>query len=277
MSDASAYIMEHPREAQRLLDKVDAEAWIAKFIEPHLAGARSFLSVGSGPGVFLRELAKRYPEMKVVGVDLSPARVRVAEERLSGLPNAHVFVGDVLSLPFESNSFDVVFSRFLMEYVPDKQLAVREMSRVCVPGGTLLLQDLDGQLVWHFPEDPQLQKDTERVLSILAGTGFDPFVGRKLFSLCLGAPLRDLRVQVDPYHLYAGRIDEKEFANWQSKLEIARPQIKAALGSDEAAQNFTERFLAYLQNPATLTYSCLFTVLANKPMATDSKHARGRI
>ena len=37
--------MEHPREAQRLLDKVDPEAWIAKFLEPHLAGVGRFLSV----------------------------------------------------------------------------------------------------------------------------------------------------------------------------------------------------------------------------------------
>jgi len=271
MNDTSAYIMEHPREAQRLLDKVDADAWIAKFIEPHLAGVRSFLSVGCGPGVFLRELAKSYPEMDVVGVDLSPSRVRAAEQRLSGLPNARACLGDALSLPFEADSFDFVFNRFLMEYVPDKHGAVREMARVCTPGGTLLLQDLDGQLVWHFPEDPELQMDTERVVSSLAGTGFDPFVGRKLFSLCLGATLTDVRVQVDPYHLYAGSIDEKEFANWQAKLEIARTQIKAALGSDEAAQEFSDRFLAYLKNPETLTYSCLFTVIANKPMASDSK------
>jgi SAM-dependent methyltransferase len=272
MNDTSAYIMEHPREAQRLLDKVDADTWIAKFIEPHLAGVRSILSVGCGPGVFLRELAKSYPEMDVVGVDLSPSRVRDAEQRLSGLPNARACLGDALLLPFEADSFDFVFSRFLMEYVPDKHGAVREMTRVCTPGGTLLLQDLDGQLVWHFPEDPKLQMDTERVVSSLSGTGFDPFVGRKLFSLCLGATLTDVRVQVDPYHLYAGSIDEKEFANWQAKLEIARSQIKAALGSDEAAQEFSDRFLAYLKNPETLTYSCLFTVIANKAITGPAAH-----
>jgi SAM-dependent methyltransferase len=267
MNKTSDYIMEHAREAQRLLDKVDADAWIEKFIEPHLAAVRSFLSVGCGPGVFLRELAKSYPQMDVVGVDVSASRIRDAERRLHGLPNARVCLGDAKSLPFEANSFDLVFSRFLMEYVPDKRGAVREMARVCSPGGTVLLQDLDGQLVWHFPEDPELQTATERVLSCLASTGFDPFVGRKLFSFCQGAQLTDVRVQVDPYHLYAGSIDEKEFANWRAKLEIARAQIRTALGSDQAAERFSGRFLAYLRNPETLTYSCLFTVTANKPAA----------
>ena len=257
--------MEDPREAQRLLDKVDAHAWIAKFLEPHLPHVRSLLSVGCGPGVFLKELAQNYPGIEVVGVDMSPSRVRGAEERLRGLPNARACVGNAQSLPFDSDSFDLVFSRFLMEYLPNKQGAVREMARVCSQGGKLLLQDLDGQLVWHYPEDAELQNTTEKILSYLAGTGFDPFVGRKLFSLCLGAPLTNVSVRLDPYHLYAGCIDDTQFSQWQSKLEIARPQLVAALGSEEAAWQYSQRFLEYLRCPETLTYSCLFTVTANKP------------
>jgi SAM-dependent methyltransferase len=267
MNTPSTYIMEDPREAQRLLDKVDPEVWIARFLEPHLAGVKSFLSVGCGPGVFLRELALAYPSMRIVGVDVSPARVRDAAQRLSGLSNARATVGDATSLSFDANSFDFVFSRFLMEYVPDKQGAVREMARVCAPGGSVMLQDLDGQLTWHFPEDPGLQQDTNNILRHLARSGFDPFVGRKLFSFCLAAKLTEARVQVDPYHLYAGSIGEKDLANWRVKLEIAQTQIKVALGSDTAAQEFSARFLAYLRNPETLTYSCLFTVTAKKPKA----------
>jgi SAM-dependent methyltransferase len=265
MNDTRTYIMEHPREGQRLLDKVDANSWISTFLESRLQGVRSVLSVGCGPGVFLRELAECHPEIEVVGVDASPTRVRDAELRLSGLPNAHVRVGDALALPFETGAFDLVFSRFLLEYLPDKQAAVREMVRVCGLGGRVLLQDLDGQLLWHFPEDADLQKTTERVVSRLASTGFDPFVGRKLFSLCLGAALTDLNVQVDPYHLYAGSIDEKQLSLWQTKLEIARPQLKSILGSDDAALAFSAHFLEYLRRPDTLTYSCLFTVTGVKP------------
>jgi SAM-dependent methyltransferase len=197
---------------------------------------------------------------------MSPARVRGAEERFRGLPNARACVGNALSLPFEADSFDLVFSRFLLEYLPDKPRAVQEMGRVCSQGGKLLLQDLDGQLVWHYPEDAKLQNATERILSHLAGTGFDPFVGRKLFSLCLGATLMNINVQLDPYHLYAGCIDDEQFSHWQSKLEIARPQLLAALGSEEAAQEYSGRFLEYLRRPETLTYSCLFTVTATKPL-----------
>jgi SAM-dependent methyltransferase len=264
MAITQPYIMEHPREGQRLLDKADPGAWISKFLEPHLSQIKSFLSVGCGPGVFLRELAESHPEIQIVGVDISSQRVQEAEQRLRGLPNARACVGDALALPFEPNSFDLVFCRFLLEYLPDKLCAVGEMARVCSPGGQIMLQDLDGQLLWHFPEDAELQQDTERVVDYLAATGFDPFVGRKLFSLCLRADLADVRVQLDPYHLYAGTIEQKQFSNWQAKLEIARPQLIAVFGSEAAANKYSEQFLAYLQNPETLTYSCLFTVTASK-------------
>lgn len=267
MSSTRGYIMEHPREGQRLLDKADPCAWISKFLMPHFPHTRRLLSVGCGPGVFLREIAEMHPEIEVVGVDISKRRVRDAEERLRGLKNTRMHVGDALALPFDANSFDLVFCRFLLEYLPDKPLAVREMARVCAPGGKILLQDLDGQLVWHFPEDDELRRTTERVVDHLAATGFDPFVGRKLFSLCLGASLADVSVQLDPYHLYAGTIDEKQFSQWQTKLEIARPQLMEVLGSEEAVRTYSERFLSYLQNPDTLTYSCLFTVTGKKPAA----------
>ena len=99
MTNTQPYIMEDPREAQRLLDKVDAHAWIATVLEPRLKNVRSLLSVGCGPGVFLRELAENHPEIKVVGVDMSPSRVRGAEDRLQGLPNARACVGSVSALP----------------------------------------------------------------------------------------------------------------------------------------------------------------------------------
>lgn len=264
MTTASKYIMDDPREGQRLLDKADPSTWIDKFLASHFPHAKSILSVGCGPGVFLREIAEAHPHIEVVGVDVSQTRIADARKRLAGLGNARAYLGDALNLPFEANRFDLIFCRFLLEYLPDKPLAVHEMKRVCAPGGKVLLQDLDGQLVWHFPEDAELQQATERVVAHLAATGFDPFVGRKLFSLCVASGLADVKVRLDPYHLYAGTIDETQFSQWRTKLEIARPQILAVLGNEQAAATYSEQFLAYLKNPDTLTYSCLFTVTGTK-------------
>jgi hypothetical protein len=139
------------------------------------------------------------------------------------------------------------------------------MTRVCKPGGTVLLQDLDGQLLWHYPEDAEVQQTAEKVVAALSTTGFDPFVGRKLFWLAKKAGLTDLHVQVECYHLIAGEVDARILEQWELKLEIARPQLARVLGGASEAGRRILAFLDYLRRPDTLTYSALFTVTGRKP------------
>ena len=119
--------------------------------------------------------------------------------------------------------------------------------------------------MWHYPEDSDLQGTLEKVLGGLAPTGFDPFVGRKLFHFCYEAGLAELNVRVDPYHLYAGEINGRDLDLWRLKLEIAKPRLLEILGSEAAATEYIRRFLRFLQRPDTLTYSCMFTVTGTKP------------
>jgi len=128
-----------------------------------------------------------------------------------------------------------------------------------------LFQDLDGQLLWNYPEDPAVQVVVEKVVAGLGKTGFDAFVGRKLFSLAHQAGLTNIKVQVEPYHLIAGEIQPEILKQWQLKVEIALPQVAKVLGSDGAAKEYGKRFIEYLRRPDTLTYSNVFTVTGVKP------------
>jgi SAM-dependent methyltransferase len=262
----STYFMEDPREARRLADKVNPEAWVARFVEPLLSAQSQVLDVGCGPGVLAAAVAARCPEGRVVGLDQSPERAQQARLLLEPW-HGHAVVGDAAALPFADASFDLVYCRFLLEYLPDPELAVREMARVCRPGGRMLLQDLDGQLVWHYPEDAELERQVLATLGVLAGTGFDPFAGRKLWHHCFRAGLGQLSSSVEVYHHYAGPIDPENNQLWDLKLDIARPAAARALGSEAAADSLKARFLAYLQRPDTFTYSNLVTVSGVRPPA----------
>ncbi len=265
MNDTAVnYLMDDPREAQRLTDKVDAPLWVDIYFDRFLNSSSRVLDVGCGPGVLAAEIAKRIPSGFVTGFDASTDRLAVADKNFSGLNNTQLQGGDATLLPFKDESFDFIYSRFLIEYLHDKERAVNEMVRVCRPGGTVLLQDLDGQLLWHYPVDSSLQADIEMVMAAFGQTGFDPFVGRKLFSLARAAGLNDIKVQADSYHLYAGKIDERNLRLWELKLDIAIPVAVKALGSIEAAHDLKVRFLNYLKREDTLTYSVLFTVSGKK-------------
>jgi len=258
------YIMEDPREAGRLAQKVDARAWVQRYLANRVRPGAEVLSVGCGPGVILREVCALDQSIRATGIDVSAERVKEARLKNQGIQQLEFVRGDAQSMELPSDRFDLVYSRMLLEYLKDKEGAVREMARVCKRGGTVLLQDLDGQLLWHYPEDPVVQGTAEKVVKALAATGFDPFVGRKLFSLARLAGLTKIEVQVESYHLIAGEIEPAILKQWELKLEIAKPQLARLLGSEIEAREQTRRFLEYLCRPDTLTYSTVFTVTGEK-------------
>jgi SAM-dependent methyltransferase len=266
MSSASAvYIMEDPREAHRLERKIDPEAWVESYLAPHLFRGARVLDAGCGPGTILRAMTAWERTAIGTGIDIGAARVRQAIEKSVGNRRLEFRRSDVQELEFECGTFDVVYARMLLQYVRDKEKAVGEMVRVCKAGGIVLMQDLDGQLAWHYPEDALMQQTVTRVLNSLAQSGFDPFVGRKLFWLARNAGLDNVRVQAESYHLIAGEIDPALFTQWELKLQIARPRMQEALGSAYEADEEIRRFLNYLRRPDTLTYSNVFTVAGEKP------------
>src|SRR5260221_5565674 len=96
------------------------------------------------------------------------------------------------------------------------------MARVCKRGGKVLLQDLDGKLLWHYPEDAVVQNTAETVVKALEATGFDPFVGRKLFWLPRNAGLKNVEVPVERYHLIAWGVEPAMLQESVRNLELAK-------------------------------------------------------
>lgn len=252
--------MDDEREASRLAKKVNPTEWITTHFSSYLGRGMSVLDIGCGPGVIAGAIGSHFSKVKVTGVDISKSRLIQARKNCKGIHGVHFTYGNAFSLPFITNRFDFVYSRLLMEYLPNPIDAVGEMARVCRPGGRVLIQDLDGQLLWHYPLQGDLEDRIHKILKYLQKTGFDPFAGRKLFYLLKRNGLQNIDVKIAPYHLYVGRIGEDDFKLWKLKLEVAKPQIVLALGSEEEGTRLIWDFLKYLQGEDTLTYSTLFTV-----------------
>ncbi|MGC0422969.1 methyltransferase domain-containing protein [Embleya sp. AB8] len=259
------YLMEDRREAGRLMAKVDADRWVREHLAPVLGpDTAAVLDVGAGPGHIAEAVHRSLPTAQVVAFDGNPERLAAG----TGGPDGAALVrrcGDARQLPFEDDTFDVVYTRLMLQYVAERDRAVAEMARVTKPGGAVVLFDLDGQLVWHDPLGPELRTTLESVLAALSATGFDPHTGRSLYRLARRAGLTHLQVQVTPYHLIAGRVNPTEREQWRLKLDIAHPAIAQALGSADHADQAVEAFLAHLDDEDTLTYSVAFTVTGHRP------------
>lgn len=84
------------------------------------------------------------PRGRVVGVDLSPEMLAVAEtgRRAAGLGHVQFREASVEALPLADTSFDVALCNGLFSLVPDKPAALREILRVLRPGGRLQVCDM---------------------------------------------------------------------------------------------------------------------------------------
>jgi len=252
--------MENPLEAQRLSQKVNPALWLETYIAPYIKPENQILDVGCGSGILAAEIARHYDDIDItiVGLDISEQRLEYARQNFP-ISNLSFQRADSKTLPYPINTFDIVYSRFMLEYLDDPLQVVTEMTRVCKPGGHVILQDIDGQLVSNFPV-PEFEQDLQNLLSEMNKTGHDVFVGRKLFYFAKHAGLKNVSVKIEPYHLLAGKISEKEYKDWELKFDIAQPVAEKILGADKAKQLKTS-FLNYLLRDDTLTFSILFTVM----------------
>ncbi len=87
-------------------------------------------------------------EGSVVGIDLAESMLAVATRKAKALGMQHVTfrTGDVTTLPFDSESFDAVISRFCLMFLPEIPKALKEIIRVLKPGGYV------AAAVWSAPE-----------------------------------------------------------------------------------------------------------------------------
>ena len=113
-------------------------------------GAR-VLEVGCGPGHLSIRMARRL-DLDVTGLDLDPAMIEVArtnaESAADNVRRQPAFVlGDVASIPFPDESFDLVVSTLSMHHWADPRAGLSEIGRVLRPGGRVLVWDLRPGLV----------------------------------------------------------------------------------------------------------------------------------
>lgn len=116
--------------------RYELEPVIPKFAKFESGKGLEILEVGVGMGADHIEWAKSSPK-KLCGIDITQSGIDHTQQRLAihGL-SSNLQVGDAENLPFEDESFDMVYSWGVVHHSPNTQAAINEIHRVLRPNGT---------------------------------------------------------------------------------------------------------------------------------------------
>ncbi|MGH2994217.1 MAG: class I SAM-dependent methyltransferase [Solirubrobacterales bacterium] len=134
------------------------------------------LEIGPGTGYYTLDLAEWVrPDGQVDVFDIQQEMLDHTRERAAerGLTNVRPTRGDARALPYGDDSFDAAVLVTVLGEIPDQDAALRELERVLVPGGRLIVGELFG--------DPHMVTlDALRRRAEAAGLVFERHVGPKL-------------------------------------------------------------------------------------------------
>ena len=176
---------------QRYKDQADWTKEVREtfFKETNVKKDNLILEVGCGTGVIIEEFQK-LGYSNIIGIDIDLDSLNFAKNKLNKI---NLIGADVHYLPFNSNTFDVVYCHYLLLWVCKPKKAIKEMVRILKSGGKLMIF---AEPDYYLMENSSLKlNEIQNIQAIsLKKQGANPFFGHQLQDILIGSGLKNIYV-----------------------------------------------------------------------------------
>lgn len=222
----------------------------------NLTQVNHLLEVGCGVGAQSEIIMRRFPNLKITGIDLNDKQLSSAKEHLSSLTWAkdrfEIQKMDATNMDFESNSFDGAFVCWTLEHIPDPERALSEIRRVLHPGSIIYVTEVFNSTFFLEPYSPNVWKYLQAFNDYQYENAGDPFIGAKLGNMLLSMGFREIKTYIKTCHLDNRRPSaRKEFVQyWRDLLLSASDElIKEKRVTQEVADEAKKEFDLVSKDP----------------------------
>jgi ubiquinone/menaquinone biosynthesis C-methylase UbiE len=175
------------------------EGHILKCLDAIDFKGKRVLEIGLGLGADSEQIIRRGAIWS--GLDLTPESIArlAARFQLRNLPYENLKVGSVRELPFDSDTFDIVFSHGVLHHVPQIEKAQAEIARVLKPGGQLIVM-LYAKYSLNYLVSIAVVRRLALLFLYVSGIRPKGMVGQHLINLRETGTLRYLRMRNFIHH-----------------------------------------------------------------------------
>lgn len=257
------YLHGFSSQEQERLRQQAAFAEHTLFHDIDFSGVENLLEVGCGVGAQSEIILRRFPNVKLTGIDQNEKQLEAAKKHLDSLTWAKnrydIQKMDASNMDYKSNSFDAAYICWVLEHVTAPEQVLGEVRRVLRPGSWIHIHEVMNHTFFLDPYSPNVWKYWMAFNDYQYENAGDPFVGAKLGNLLVGQGFREIQTKVKTWH-FDNRNPEKrretiEF--WTNLMMSAAEQlIQEKVIDRELAEAARKELKSVIKNPnAVFFYS----------------------